>query len=220
MSHSGTLKAARIGLAHLDLILKRVRLGDVILVRRGHERAQRNDHIARADPFLGQGELGRGIFDGNHRVILVDDQRRHETVARVRQGDRNRCRQVEHAEGIECIHLHPDHRLGIDRDRVADVVEFPETAEFDIVAHGPVGFGALEIVDGNEFSSARRQNKYKAGDDRGAQCFNHGVMFLLAWDFFQLLGPAWLTAKEFGIYSTGSKSPGFQVLSNQGSSGP
>ena len=55
------IEAAHVSLADLDLVLQRVRLGDVFLVSRRHESAQREDHLAGTDLFLRQGEFGRCV---------------------------------------------------------------------------------------------------------------------------------------------------------------
>ena len=140
--------------------------------------------VARADLVLVEGVRTRAV-DGRRVVVLADGHQRHEARAGIRQRDRHRSGiEIENRRRIERIAVEPDHRLVIDRGRLAAMVTASR-------ARRPpwrgcryrIGLGADEVVDGDRHGATGRRLRpslrdrsegQSQGDDR--ELGRHGCL--------------------------------------------
>jgi hypothetical protein len=138
-------------LVDLDRILQRMDLLDIPGVGGVDQGPDRHRNITRADHVLCQGVAALAVDDFRHVMIFIDDLHRHETFARIGQGDLDRSGiEIEDGRRIERVAVEADHRLIVDPRRLAAMQEFSDgAAVLQDAAEIQVGFGAGEVVDGD-----------------------------------------------------------------------
>src|SRR6202167_6664138 len=86
--------------------------GEVVRVRRIDQRAYPRHGVARADSLTREPTRTGSVIDPGHVVILVDDLKRHEAIAGIGHGDRDRPSvEVKNRERINWIAIKRSKRL-------------------------------------------------------------------------------------------------------------
>ena len=146
-SQSGTSKIPGVGLRPADPILEGVGRSYVAGIGGVHERPEDDEDVAGADHLPRQRELAPAVLGGQDGVVLTDEHHRLVAIRWVGLRDRDRAGQIEDADRVEGVTVHPDDILLVERHRLTQVHDPGEGALSNVSAHRHVGFRSHEVVD-------------------------------------------------------------------------
>src|SRR6478752_6713609 len=142
------LESSRRVRVELDLILDRSDRRDVRRIDWIHQHPHGNQHPRRIELSERQVVLTGIMKKTVDVVVLVDHHHREVAIAAVRYRQPRPCRDIRDRKAVQRVAVHPDHRLPLDRGRLAVVPEDVHAAGIRLQrSEHPIRLGAHEVVD-------------------------------------------------------------------------